>query len=278
MSVVSPQFIYGTAWKEQRTAALVEAALRAGFRAIDTANQRKHYFEAAVGEALRAAYDAGVVTRAELFLQTKFTYVNGQDHRLPYDPRASFAEQVRQSLASSLEHLGADYVDSFVLHGPASGYGWSEADAEVWHAMRDEQALGRARTLGVSNVSPQHLQQMIASRGSTNGEAPAYVQNRCFARLAWDGEVRRLCREHGIVYQGFSLLTANVEVLRHSLVASIAEILRATPAQIVFAFARQIGILPLTGTSDPEHMRQDLASLGISLPTEAVEQLELMFR
>ena len=81
-----PDFLYGTAWKEERTPALVELALRTGFRGIDTANQRRHYFEAGVGQGLAAAYRAGVVARADLFLQTKFTYRPGQDHRLPYDP------------------------------------------------------------------------------------------------------------------------------------------------------------------------------------------------
>src|SRR6476661_1320994 len=115
---VIPDFLYGTAWKEDRTAALTELAIRMGFRAIDTANQRRHYFEAGVGQGLFAAYKAGVVVREHLFLQTKFTYQTGQDHRLPYDADADLSTQVAQSLASSLEHLGADYVDSFVLHGP----------------------------------------------------------------------------------------------------------------------------------------------------------------
>jgi diketogulonate reductase-like aldo/keto reductase len=103
-AVIAPAFLYGTAWKEDRTPALVELALRMGFRGIDTANQRKHYFEAGVGEGLAAAYRAGIVTRADLFLQTKYTYQPGQDHRLPYDPDADLATQVVQSLASSLEH------------------------------------------------------------------------------------------------------------------------------------------------------------------------------
>src|ERR1700724_4657439 len=133
-----PDFIYGTAWKEDRTPALPELALRTGFRAIDTANQRRHYFEAGVGEGLAAAYRAGIVTRTDLFLQTKFTYRPGQDHRLPYDPAASFSDQVAQSMASSLEHLGTDFVDSYVLHGPSSAYDWTDADAEVWEAMAGE--------------------------------------------------------------------------------------------------------------------------------------------
>ena len=148
-----PDFLYGTAWKEDRTAALTELAIRSGFRAIDTANQRKHYFEAAVGEGLAASYAAGLVTRADLFLQTKFTYQAGQDHRLPYDPAASLSLQVAQSMASSLEHLGTDHVDSFVLHGPASHSHWTTDDFETWQAMIKERDAGRTRLLGVSNIS-----------------------------------------------------------------------------------------------------------------------------
>ena len=170
--------------------------------------------------------------------------------------------QVAQSLASSLEHLGTDYVDSFVLHGPSSGEDWKDADAEVWEAMRKERDAGRTRMLGVSNVSLQHLKQMRAS----DAELPAFVQNRCFARLGWDREVRVFCSDRKIIYQGFSLLTANREVLNHPTLISTAERLGATPAQVVFSFARAIGMLPLTGTSSGEHMKQDLASLDLTLP------------
>jgi diketogulonate reductase-like aldo/keto reductase len=265
-----PDFLYGTAWKEERTPALTELALRAGFRGIDTANQRRHYFEEGVGQALAAAYRSGVVTRADLFLQTKFTYEGGQDHRLPYDPSADLSTQVAQSMASSLEHLGTDHVDSYVLHGPASGHGWTEHDAEVWAAMVKERAGGRTRLLGVSNVSLRHLHQMAA----TGAEAPALVQNRCFARLGWDRDVRAFCRNHKIVYQGFSLLTANLEVLRHPLVADIAARLKATPAQVVFRFALAVNMLPLTGTSDATHMKQDLASRELSLSDDEVSAIE----
>jgi diketogulonate reductase-like aldo/keto reductase len=264
-----PDFLYGTAWKEDRTPALTELALGMGFRGIDTANQRRHYFEAGVGQGLAAAYRKGVVERADLFLQTKFTYQRGQDHRVPYDPAAGLSVQVAQSLAGSLEHLGTDYVDSYVLHGP-SGYDWTDADAEVWEAMRKERDAGRARRLGVSNVSLRHLEQMEAARA----EAPAFVQNRCFARLGWDRDVRLFCRERGIVYQGFSLLTANVEVLHDPLIAELATRMEVTAAQVVFSFARAVGILPLTGTSSAEHMKQDLASVGLVVAPEAVRTIE----
>jgi diketogulonate reductase-like aldo/keto reductase len=269
---VVPDFLYGTAWKEERTAALTELALRCGFRGIDTANQRRHYFEAGVGQALAVAYDAGLVTRADIFLQTKFTYRRGQDHRLPYDPAASLSVQVAQSMASSLEHLGTDCVDSYVLHGPSSNDEWTESDAEVWEAMTRERDAGRTRLLGVSNISLQQLEQMV----SAHSEAPAFVQNRCFARLGWDREVRAFCRERKIIYQGFSLLTANSDVLAHPLITGIARRRKTTVAQVIFAFARAVGMLLLTGTSNQEHMRQDLASHDISLTADEVQAIEFL--
>jgi diketogulonate reductase-like aldo/keto reductase len=265
-----PAFLYGTAWKEDRTQGLTELALRAGFRGIDTANQRKHYYEAAVGHALTAAYRAGVVTREDVFLQTKFTSRDGQDHRLPYDASADLSTQVAQSMASSLEHLATSYVDSYVLHGPASRRGWTEEDAEVWEAMVRERDAGRSRVLGVSNVSLRHLVEMA----SRHREAPAFVQNRCFARLGWDRDVRAFCAERNIVYQGFSLLTANPEILGHPLVAHIAARGGATPAQVIFRFALAVGMLPLTGTSDPKHMEQDLASGSLPMTDDEVATIE----
>lgn len=265
-----PDFLYGTAWKEDRTAELTELAIRTGFRGIDTANQRRHYFEAGVGEGLAAAYRTGLVARSDLFLQTKFTYQEGQDHRLPYDPAAGLSTQVAQSLASSLEHLGTDYVDSFVLHGPSAHYNWTADDAKTWEAMARERDAGRTRLLGVSNVALTHLEQML----EYHAEKPAFVQNRCYARRGWDREVRDLCRRNNIIYQGFSLLTANKDVLRHPIITALAEQQNGTPAQIVFAFARAVGMLPLTGTSSAEHMTQDLASREIVLTADAVHAID----
>jgi diketogulonate reductase-like aldo/keto reductase len=268
-SITFPPFLYGTAWKEDRTPALTELAIRSGFRGIDTANQRRHYFEAGVGEGLAACYRAGIVTRGDLFLQTKFTYQPGQDHRLPYDPNAPLKTQVAQSMGSSLEHLGTDYVDSCVLHGP-SGYGWGQAEVEVWAAMIKERDAGRTRVLGVSNVSMEHLEELKAS----GAELPVFVQNRCYARFGWDREVRTFCKQHNITYQGFSLLTANAEIVNHSGLAKFAASIGATPEQVVFAFARAVGMLPLTGTTNETHMKQDLASVDLQLPGEAVSAIE----
>lgn len=260
-----PKFLYGTAWKEERTAALVTQALAAGFRAFDTANQRKHYHEAGVGEGLR-----GGPPRDELFLQSKFTFQRGQDHRLPYDPAAPIGEQVLQSFASSLEHLHTTWLDSLVLHGPTQAEGLVAADLQAWEAMESLVRAGTVRHLGISNVSASQLARLL----EVAVIPPSYVQNRCYASRGWDAGVRMVAAANGVVYQGFSLLTANRDVWNHAVVASIARAQGMTPAQVVFCWARSLGILPLTGSSDPRHLALDLASLQLELDPADLAKLE----
>jgi diketogulonate reductase-like aldo/keto reductase len=100
------------------------------------------------------------------------------------------------------------------------------------------------------------------------------VQNRCFAALGWDRAVRDLCRAHGIVYQGFSLLTANLEVLQLPLFERIARRVQAGIAPVVFRFAQQAGMVPLTGTTDADHMREDLACDRFTLTPDEVREIE----
>ncbi|NGZ60066.1 MAG: aldo/keto reductase, partial [Nitrospira sp. LK265] len=151
-----PSFMYGTAWKKEATTGLVLQAVEAGFTAIDTANQLVHYDEARVGEALLQVAKQGI-TRDKLFLQTKFTPLNGQDHRLPYDARASITMQVQQSFASSLVHLHTDYLNSYVLHGPYSRRGLGAEDWEAWSAIESLYEAGKTRMIGVSNVTADQL-------------------------------------------------------------------------------------------------------------------------
>ncbi len=265
----APAFIYGTAWKQDATAGLVEKAVRAGFRAIDTANQKKHYREDYVGEALKKLYDEGVVERSQLWLQSKFTSVDGQDHRLPYDPKAPVGEQVRQSFESTLKNLGTDRLDSFLLHGPAAGFGMTDWDWEVWTALEQLHEDGRVAAIGVSNVTPTHIQELLEDARVP----PMIVQNRCYAVRGWDKAARGLCATSGIVYQGFSLLTANPQVVGSKTVAGIARRLSATPEQVIFRFAKAIGILPLTGTSNERHMKQDLAAFELGLTGDDVKAI-----
>jgi diketogulonate reductase-like aldo/keto reductase len=263
-------FLYGTAWKEDRTAPLVREAILAGFRGIDTANQRRHYFEQAVGDALAEVYNAGHAARRDLFLQTKFTYAGGQDHRLPYDPRADLPTQVRQSFASSLKHLRTDTIDSYVLHGPSVTRGLGDADYQVWKEMEALCREGKTASIGVSNVSLGQLRMLVEAAEVP----PRFVQNRCFAVTQWDREVREFCVARNVIYQGFSLLTANAQLFRDPEMVGIARRHKKTVAQVIFRFARQVGMLPLTGTTDVAHMKEDLASEGFSLAEDDVRRIE----
>lgn len=265
-----PRFIYGTAWKEESTQRCVLDALTAGFRAIDTANQRKHYYEAGVGAAILEAYEKGVVTREDLFLQTKFTHLGGQDNRLPYDPKAALQVQVLQSFNSSLEHLHTQYLDSYILHGPSTRPGIAPQDWEVWRAMEAILGEGKVKSLGVSNVILSQLEE-LCERCSIK---PAFVQNRCFARTRWDRDVRAFCRKNGILYQGFSLLTANGQIFPHPAFQKILSRYGCTAEQLVFSFAMHVGMLPLTGTTNLQHMNEDLAAAEFKLATEDINAIE----
>jgi len=264
-----PSFMYGTAWKKDATKQLVELAVASGFRAIDTANQLIHYNEALVGEAVRGLTQKGF-KREEFFLQSKFTSVDGQGGRAPYDPSADFTTQVNQSFDSSLAHLGAGYLDSYVVHGPQSRRGLNEADWEIWTAMEDLYHSGKTKTIGISNITAGQL-TLLCEQASVK---PMAVQNRCFAALGWDKAVREICHTHHLIYQGFSLLTANRDVLADPQIHAIAQRHGAGPAQIVFRFAMQIGMLPLTGTTSEKHMREDLQAEQLELSTDDIRQIE----
>jgi diketogulonate reductase-like aldo/keto reductase len=265
-----PRFLYGTAWKEGRTQRLTELALRQGFRGVDAANQRKHYHEAAVGQAVTAVVQSGLVTRDDVFLQTKFTFRAGQDHRLTYDPRAPVGTQVEQSFANSLGHLSAAAIDSYLLHGPTQRSGLAAADWEAWRAMETLHDGGKVRLLGVSNVSLEQLQRLCAQARIP----PRFVQNGCYASRGWDRGVRELCAARGMIYQGFSLLTANRDVLSHPEMVRIARRHGRSAAQIIFRFALDVGMVPLTGTTDAGHMREDLEVFDFCLEPEEVARIE----
>lgn len=279
-----PRMFYGTAWKEERTAALTQQALNCGFRAIDTANQRKHYFEEGVGQGIKAflqehgeptstpslSPSSGQSLNSSLFLQTKFTFQGGQDQRLPYDPKAPIGEQVKQSFAKSQQHLNAETIDSLVLHGPMYRTGLSPEDWEAWQAMEELAEQGKVRFLGISNVSLLQLRLLIKGAAIQ----PRFVQNRCFAVQGWDREVRDLCREQGMIYQGFSLLTANRPIFGDPRLRGYARQFGCTVAQLIYGFALQLGMIVLTGTTSEQHMREALQSFEMELDGECVEYLE----
>jgi len=213
---------------------------------------------------------SGLVTRDDLFLQTKFTGRQGQDKRLPYDPDALISIQVEQSFASSLKHLGVERIDSYLLHGPTQRIGLTPADWEAWRAMEAIHDSGRAGLLGISNVTLEQLQRLWQQARVR----PRFVQNRCYAVQGWDRRIREFCAQNGLVYQGFSLLTANRDLQLSPELARIAKRHGRTVSQIVFRFALDVGMIPLTGTTDAAYMKSDLEVFDFHLEREEVEQIE----
>jgi diketogulonate reductase-like aldo/keto reductase len=263
------RIIYGTAWKRQRTAELVTTAIRLGFRGIDTAAQPKHYDEEGVGAGVAACLGQGL-SRAELYLQTKFTPLSGQDPaRVPYDPQARLATQVAQSFRSSLTNLNSSYVDCLVLHSPVS----EQALPEVWQAMEAIVDARGARQLGISNCYSLHYLESLHASARIK---PAVLQNRFHAATGYDRELRAFCSQHEIRYQSFWTLTANPHLLGHAALKALASKYGRTPAQILFRYLTQDGIVPLTGTTTETHMREDLAIFEFELAAAERRQLSAL--
>jgi diketogulonate reductase-like aldo/keto reductase len=271
--VRSPRILYGTAWKKDDTESLVRTALLQGFRGIDTACQPKHYNETGVGAGVAAFLASGDgLTREDLYLQTKFTSLSGQDPtRIPYDPKAPLAEQVTQSCAISLRNLGTDYLDCLVLHSPLPS---ARQTLEVWQTMESLVDAHNVRQLGISNC--YRLEELEALFDSARLK-PAVVQNRFYADTGYDREIRAFCRQHGIIYQSFWTLSANPRVLAHRTVRELASKYRRTPAQILFRYLTQSDIVPLTGTCAVPHMREDLGIFEFELTVFEREVMDALF-
>jgi diketogulonate reductase-like aldo/keto reductase len=258
-NVRTPRIIYGTAWKKSQTARLVEKAIRQGFRGIDTACQPKHYDEPGVGAGVAASLGDALV-RDDLYLQTKFTPVSGQDPAtVPYDPNSPLPAQVAQSFAASLRNLQTLYVDCLVLHSPLAS---PAQTLTVWRAMESLVPGGGARQLGISNC--YELGQLEALYDSADIK-PSVVQNRLYAETRYDREIRAFCRSRRIIYQSFWTLTANPRVLEHGTVTALASKYGRTPEQLLFRHLTQRDVVPLTGTRSAVHMREDLAIFEFAL-------------
>jgi len=265
-----PGIIYGTAWKKDRTAALVEQAVNAGFRGFDTACQPKHYHEPGVGDGLAACLRLGL-PRSDIYLQSKFTPLNGQDpERIPYDPKASLGEQVAQSFATSLGNLKTNYLDGLILHSPLAD---KQQLMEVWRAMEALFKTGGVRQLGISNCYELQQFEFLYQNADIK---PALLQNRFYRDTHYDREIRAFCRQHQILYQGFWTLTANPGVLQHDLIRNLSGHYQRSPAQVFFRFLSQIGIIPLTGTTSAEHMLDDLAIFDFTLAPDECAAIDAL--
>lgn len=265
-----PPLIYGSAWKKEKTAELVETAIMSGFRGIDTACQPKHYYESGVGEALKRLHSLGI-KREELFVQTKFTPLSGQDPtRIPYDPKASLEEQVAQSFSTSLFNLQSEYVDSLLLHSPLFPY---SNLLKVWGEMEKIAHSGKAHRIGISNCYDLELLKRLYSDAEVK---PSIVQNRFYSDSGYDVELRRWCDEAGIVYQSFWSLTANPHILGSREFFALTQEYNKTEAQILYRYLNQMGIVPLIGSTSKVHMVEDLDIFSFELRSDEIATISAL--
>jgi diketogulonate reductase-like aldo/keto reductase len=204
-----PEILYGTAWKKDKTQTFVELAIRTGFRGIDTACQPKHYYEKDVGDALAKLYAENIITRQDIFLQTKFTSLRGQDpSNIPYDRTKPLIDQVKQSFQKSLENLQTEYLDSLVMHSPMDTI---EESILVWKTFESFYKAGQVHYLGLSNTYNLRVLQAIYEAAEIK---PSFLQNRFYRDTNFDVQIREFCHQHNIIYQSFWTLTANPDIIR----------------------------------------------------------------
>ncbi|KAI1167193.1 putative aldo-keto reductase [Nemania serpens] len=255
-----PKLLYGTAWKREVTGDLVFKALKAGFRGVDTAAQPRHYNEALVGAGIKRAISEGIVKREDLFIQTKFTPVRGQDpDNMPYDPKAPLEGQVHASVSSSLSHFAFDqpddaYLDSLVLHSPPSDHFLDLL--KVWKAL-ETYVPHRIRQLGISNTDLHIVGRLCTSPDVS--VRPKVVQNRFYPATRWEVDLRAYCRIQGIAFQTFWTLSGNPELLRSAPVRKLAESAAISTPVALYALVLGLdGTTILDGTKSETHMGEDL--------------------
>ncbi|KXT15279.1 hypothetical protein AC579_4831 [Pseudocercospora musae] len=258
-----PSLIYGTAWKAEATKELVKQAIANGFRGVDTAAQPKHYQEDLVGAGIRDAIHAGKISREDLYLQTKYTSVSGQDPRnMPYHPKSSITDQVNASVASSLHNLrhtedGSEkaYLDCLVLHSPLSTM---PSTQEAWKAM-ETHVPHAVRTLGISNCYDLPVLQALYDSATVK---PSVVQNRFYADTGYDTDIRAFCNEKGVIYQSFWTLTANPRLLKAKPVALVADHVSVSRPVALYSLVLGLGnVRILNGTKNTSNMVEDLAGV-----------------
>lgn len=248
-----PQLGYGV-WqvKDEVAADVVEQAIRAGYRHIDTA--RIYGNEEGVGRAIRAAG----VPREDLFITTKLW---NDDHD---------REKALAAIDGSLERLGLDAVDLFLVHWAKPKQG---KHVEAWKALIEIQEAGKARSIGVSNHPVAQLREVIEATGVTpvihQIELHPYFQQR---------ELRALHAELGIVTEAYSPLGSGSEVLQDPVITEIAEAKGATTAQVILAWHRQSGIVAIPKSVTPERIVSNFASLEVELSAEEMARIDALDR
>lgn len=226
---------------------IVGMALDAGYRLLDTAAAYKN--ETQVGKAIR---ESGIL-RENIFLTSKVWKTN-----LGY-------EKTKQSLEKSLERLGTDYLDLFLLHWPKpcpESLDWKELDRGSWKALEELYAQGKVRAIGLSNFLPHHIEALLETA------AVKPMVNQLELHIGYMQETAvQYCKAMGIQVQAWSPL-GRKRVLNEPLVVKMAEKYKVSPTQFLLAFLllQNIGVIPKS--SSPERMRQNLQVPDIEIEAE----------
>ncbi|KAF8231053.1 Aldo/keto reductase [Tricholoma matsutake] len=238
------KIIYGTAWKKERTTSLVVSA-------------PKHYREDLVGKALQILNAKHAIRREDLFIQTKYTSINGQDTTkpLPYNPSESIKKQVEASFQNSLSNLHTTYLDSYILHSPLKTI---EHTLEAWCVLMALQDEGKVCMIGVSNAYDMDILHALGRERKVQ-----VIQNRWYEVNEWD-------QHHDIQYQSFWTISGSPSLLSHTSLIAIAKASNCTPTQA------DTGITLLSGTTNEVHMQQDLAAEHIQFPSMYDSYLDII--
>lgn len=249
-----PSLGYGTfrAKEGQDLAANVKYAIQSGYRSIDTAFIYKN--EKSVGQGIRAAIAEGIVTREELFITTKV-----------WNDGISY-EETLQAYEDSLQRLGLDYVDLYLIHWP----GQDKSYVDVWRALETIYKEKRVRAIGVCNFHVSHMTHLLA-----NCEVVPVINQIELSPKLTQQEIRAFCKQHNIVLEAWSPLM-NGELLTDPTLNSIAKKYNKTAAQIILRWDVQSNIVTIPKSMTPSRIDENLAIFDFQLTTEDMALIDAM--
>lgn len=230
----------------------VKTAIAKGYRSIDTAQVYRN--EESVGRGIRAAIEEGLVSREELFVTSK-VWNDGLSY-----------EETLAAYDSSLEKLGLDYLDLYLIHWPGLDTNYIEAYKALEKIYQDE----RVRSIGVSNFHVHHLEHLLKE----TTVIPVINQIEFHPHLTQE-EVRAYCKEQGIQVEAWSPLM-NGSLLEEELIQQLATKYSKTPAQIVLRYDVQHGVVTIPKTMTPARMTENLHVFDFTLTDEEMAQLDAM--
>jgi 2,5-diketo-D-gluconate reductase A len=231
---------------------MVSAALDAGYRLIDTAEEYGN--EPGVGRAIRSSG----IDPEELFVTTKF---NRQWHGV---------EEVQQAWANSVERLELDRIDLLLIHWPNPQHG---RYVDAWRGLLRLLEDGRVRAIGVSNFTPTHLQRLL----DETGVPPHVNQIQLNPRLPRT-EQRRFHEKHEIVTESWAPIGSGRDLLREPVIEQIAREHEKSPAQVVMCWHLQLGLVAIPRTSKPERLEENLDVFDLELTSEELDRIATLDR